>query len=169
MSHHSSLPPRQGLYDPANEHDACLEYIKEHLEEVHISPWTLNPEDAIVIEQPVSVEFWQEDGFFKSPKQETIYKGFLAVWKIIDPDLRIFLKVSEETKIKYIVETKNIDISDAKKLLEEEENKEKNYYVNNYGINIKDYSGFDLVINMDKIDADGIIGVIEKYLNKMKK
>ena len=111
----------------------------------------------------------KEKGYFNSPSNDTIYKGILAVWKIKEPDVRIFLKVSEESKIKYLVEKNKVSIENAKEEIEKKDAEQKDYFVKNYGINIKDYTNCDLVINMDKIASEGIIGVIEKYLNKMTK
>jgi cytidylate kinase len=111
----------------------------------------------------------KEEGYFNTPRKDTIYKGPLAVWKMKDPDVRIFLKASAENKVRYLVTNKKLGIEDAKKEIENEDNESREFFVNNFGINIKDYGVCDLVINIDKINQDGIIGVIEKYLNKMKK
>ncbi len=111
----------------------------------------------------------KEEGFFNTPKNDTIYKGMISVWKIKDPDVRIFLKATAESKVRYLVETRKVSIDDAKKIIEKDDGESKEFFVNTFGINIKDYGIYDLVINTDNIKQDGIIGVIEKYLNKMKK
>lgn len=110
-----------------------------------------------------------EEGYFNKPKKDTIYKGYLAIWKMKDPDVRIFLKASPENKIRFLVTNKKLSIENAKKEIEKEENETREFFINNFGINIKDYSICDLVINIDKINQEGIIGVIEKYLSKMRK
>ena len=119
--------------------------------------------------EPIEDNVPKEEGFFNKPKKDTIYKGMLAVWKIKDPNVRIFLKASLENKIRYLVENKKITIEDAKKEIETKDSEMREYFTNNYGLNVKDYGNYDLVINIDKINSSGIIDVMEKYLNKMKK
>ena len=60
-------------------------------------------------------------------------------------------------------------MGEALESIEMKEREQEKNFLNNYGINIYDLQVYDLVLNIDKLEQDNIIGIIKKYLEKMHK
>ncbi|PIU21833.1 MAG: hypothetical protein COT15_00205 [Candidatus Diapherotrites archaeon CG08_land_8_20_14_0_20_34_12] len=107
---------------------------------------------------------------FKKQTGENIITDYaLASWLVNSAELKVFLESKENNRVKRMVISQEMPLIVAKNMIRTEEDERKKKYLYEYGINIFDMQNFDIVINIDKLDNDGIIALIKKYLEKMKK
>jgi len=132
----------------------------------------------IAIETNMPIEKIQEEEFTEKIKQiieqeakknDIIIDHALAAWTINNADLKVFLKSYSKVRAKIMSEKEKIPMGDSMEQIELKEKEQEKNFLNNYGINIYDLQVYDLVINIDKLDQDRVIGIIKKYLEKMHK
>ncbi|MHA2374570.1 MAG: (d)CMP kinase [Candidatus Thorarchaeota archaeon] len=103
------------------------------------------------------------DGRSKSEaeKGNCMLDGQLAAWMARDnADLKILLIAPLEIRIKRISERDGVDFEHARHETIIREQIEKDRYQEFYGVDISDTSIYDLVINTDKFDLDGVTAII---------
>ena len=99
-----------------------------------------------------------------------IIDATLSAWMAEDPDLRIYLTCPLEERVKRIASREGRDASEIEKETKFRERKERERFMEYYGINIDDLSVYDMVINTKLLDEKGISRIlkafISEYLNK---
>ncbi|MCL2142711.1 MAG: AAA family ATPase [Methanomassiliicoccaceae archaeon] len=76
------------------------------------------------------------------------------------PAFRIYLDASPDVRIRRIGMRDNETFEEALKETEERQASEEKRYKAYYGIDINDKSVYDLIINTDDIDPDGVVQII---------
>jgi len=110
----------------------------------------------------------KNEGLFYNAK-EGIYNNFVFANKVEENSVKIFIKYSRDKLLYFLMQNKKLTFEEAvEELAKIEEEKEK-YFQSFFGLSLKDYNNYDLIINADRLDNNGIIGVIERYVNKLKK
>ncbi|MEK6973052.1 MAG: cytidylate kinase family protein [archaeon] len=110
------------------------------------------------------------NGIFRKQGSENVITDYaLASWLVNDAALKVFLESKENNRVKKMVVSREMPLIVAKQMIKNEEDERKKKYLYEYGINIFDMQNFDIVLNTDKLNEDGIIALIKKYLEKMKK
>lgn len=92
----------------------------------------------------------------------------LAAWVLSEADLKVFILSKEKMRAKKLTKVKKVPFIEAKKEIEEQEEEQRSNFLHLLGVNTHDLKSFDLVINADKLDADGVPAVILKYLKNAR-
>lgn len=106
--------------------------------------------------------------FHNPPTNNAIYEGVVLANKFGEKSINIYLKWSKESLIKQVM-AEGRTFEQATEIVEDSEKKESEYVKKFFGIDTKDIGFYDLVISADRLDSEGLISVIEKYVNKIKK
>ncbi|MHA1903379.1 MAG: (d)CMP kinase [Candidatus Thorarchaeota archaeon] len=110
------------------------------------------------------------DGRSKSEaeKGNCMLDGQLAAWMARNnADLKILLIAPLETRIKRISDRDGVDFEHARRETVVREQIEKDRYLEFYGVDISDTSIYDLVINTDKFDLDGVAAIISAAIQSL--
>ncbi|MBQ03924.1 cytidylate kinase [Candidatus Bathyarchaeota archaeon] len=106
----------------------------------------------------------------ESKKLGVVIDATLAGWMAEDPDIRIFLLVSFNERIKRIANRENISYVEAEKETVAREKSEKKRFRAYYKVNLEDLSIYDIIINTELFDIDAIArilkSVVEEYCLK---
>lgn len=110
----------------------------------------------------------------EAEKGDAVIDGQLAAWMAGDnADLKILLIAPVETRIKRISERDGTDFEHARRETITREGSEKARYFEYYGVDVSDHSIYDLIINTDKYDLDGVNAIvfsaIEAFFTKVGK
>ena len=90
-----------------------------------------------------------------------ILDGQLAAWMAGDfADLKILLTAPLEMRIKRIAERDGTDYEYARRETVTREGSEKARYKEYYGVDISDQSIYDLIINTEKYDLNGVVQIL---------
>ncbi len=117
-----------------------------------------------------------EEGFVKKLKElvakesrqdHVILDWGVAAWVLSEADLRVFVLSKKKSRAKELTRMKKMPFIEAKKEIEERDEEERKSLLA-LGVNVHDLKTFDLVINADKLDAEGIPPVILKYLKNAR-
>jgi len=106
--------------------------------------------------------------FHNQPSNNTIFEGVVLANKFGDKSVNIYIKYSKEALIKQIM-AEGKSFENASAIVDDAEQKDYEYVKKFFGIDAKDLNNYDLVISADRLDNEGLISVIERYLNKIKK
>ena len=82
-------------------------------------------------------------------------------------DIRILLTASLRTRVKRIAARDDVSYEDALHETETREMIERARYKEFYGYDVADLSIYDLVINTEKYDLDGVVAIIKVALNQL--
>ncbi len=119
-------------------------------------------EFSIVAEDDESIDR-ELDALLKTTamKGNVLLDGQLAGWMAGDyADFKILLTVSLETRVKRIAERDEVNLEHARLETINREASEKERYLEFYGVDISDQSIYDLVLNTEKYDLQGVIKVL---------
>ncbi len=123
-------------------------------------------EDSVLSEEFVGK---LKEFILREAKQDHVIVDWsLAAWVLSEADLRVFIVSKEKERAKKITKVKKVPFIEAKKEIEEQEEEQRSEFLHLLGVNTHDLKSFDLVINADKLDADGIPAVILKYLKNTR-
>ncbi len=112
----------------------------------------------------------KNSGFFHNPPNNNmVCVGFVLASRFEEGAVKVYVKHSEEFLIRDLMNSQNISFEKASEIYKELENTKKDWLKNFFGIDMKNMDIYDLVINSDSLDNEGIISVVERYLSKMKK
>ncbi|MCD6247767.1 MAG: cytidylate kinase family protein [Candidatus Diapherotrites archaeon] len=92
----------------------------------------------------------------------------LACWAMSEAELRVFLYSAPKQRAEKIIKKEKIPLSDAKRKIDEEEQKLRQNMLKLLGVNIYDVKNFDLAINVDKVGMEGAASIIIRYLKNVK-
>ena len=94
-------------------------------------------------------------------KGNVLLDGQLAGWMAGDyADFKILLTASLDTRVKRIAERDDVSFKHARLETLNREASEKERYLEFYGVNISDQSIYDLILNTEKYDLEGVIKVL---------
>jgi cytidylate kinase len=94
-------------------------------------------------------------------KGNVLLDGQLAGWMAGDyADFKILLTASLDTRVKRIAERDEVNLEHARLETLNREASEKERYLEFYGVDISDQSIYDLVLNTEKYDLQGVIKVL---------
>ncbi len=98
----------------------------------------------------------------EAAKGNVVLDGQLAAWMAGEhADLRILLTAPLDVRVKRIADRDGSDFKFAKRETIARERSEKARYRKLYGINIADTTVYDIVLNTDKYDLEGVVAVLK--------
>lgn len=90
----------------------------------------------------------------------------LAVWMLDTADLRVYLKASEEVRVRRIIEREGGDFGSVQKFTRMRDSEDTRRYLALYNIDNNDTSKCDLVINTEQLPPPQIVSLIIDELHK---
>jgi len=109
-------------------------------------------------------------GIFNNPPSENaIYAGTVLAHRFAEDSIKIYIKFSTDALTKKLMSSSGKNYEETLKQVNSEELQKADYLQKFFGIVLNDLNCYDLVINSDKLDNEGIMSVAEKYINKIKK
>ncbi len=105
----------------------------------------------------------QLDGRLKDEAKigNIVLDGQLAAWMAGDyTDFKILLTAPEDVRIRRIAERDDVKFEDARHETLTRESIESARYKEFYGIDLSDLSIYDLILNTEKYDLEGVVAVI---------
>ncbi len=101
-----------------------------------------------------------------------IIDGHIAAWVVKDyAHIKVFLKASREVRAKRVSERDGISYGEALKQVVLRDESEIKRFREIYGIDMNDLSIFDLVINTEKFDVEGVFNIVltaaKNFLRKL--
>ena len=103
-------------------------------------------------------------------EENAVVEGRLSGWMIKDADLRVWIFADAEIRYQRIAKREQKDIAIVRQETKFREETEKRRYKKFYGINIDDWSIYDLIINSGNFSAEEVAEIIIKAaeLKKVK-
>lgn len=100
----------------------------------------------------------------EAKKDHLILDWRIATWVLSEADLRVFVLSKKKERAKKMTKKKKKPFIEAKREIEEQEETERKNLLHYLGVNVHDLKAFDLVVNADKLNLEGVTTVIIKYL-----
>lgn len=119
-------------------------------------------EFSIVAEDDESIDR-ELDALLKTTamKGNVLLDGQLAGWMAGDyANFKILLTASVDARVKRIAERDEVSLEHARRETLNREKSERERYLEFYGVDISDQSIYDLVLNTEKYDLQGVIKVL---------
>ncbi len=119
-------------------------------------------EFSIVAEDDESIDR-ELDALLKTTamKGNVLLDGQLAGWMAGDyANFKILLTASVDARVKRIAERDEVSLEHARRETLNREKSERQRYLEFYGVDISDQSIYDLVLNTEKYDLQGVIKVL---------
>ena len=102
----------------------------------------------------------------EAKKGNAVIEGHLTAWILKDiADVKIFLKASLEERARRVSRRDNISVKEAKEKIIFREQSNRQRFLKIYGIDISDWSIFDLIIDTTNIPPDAVIKIISTYIS----
>ena len=101
-------------------------------------------------------------------RENVIVEGRLSGFFVPDADLKIWLKAPVEVRARRIAAREGITYEEALSAMKSRERSENNRYEQYYGINLDDFSIYDLVIDSSKWGGRGIVEMIKVAVEGVK-
>jgi len=103
----------------------------------------------------------------EASKGNVIVEGHLVAWIVKDiADVKIYVKAPLTERVKRIAARENRPIDDVLRETVSRENSQRRRFYDYYGIDIRDLSIFDLVIDTAKLNINDVIEIIECFIRK---
>jgi len=93
-------------------------------------------------------------------EKNAIIEGRLSAWMIKDADLKVLIFAEAEVRYSRIAKREGKDIYIVRQETKMREEMEKRRYQKYYGINVDDWSVYDLIINSTRLSAEKIAEII---------
>ncbi|KYK33383.1 MAG: AAA family ATPase [Theionarchaea archaeon] len=93
-------------------------------------------------------------------KENTVVDGRIAA-HMVEADLKIWLSASLDVRVKRVSGREHISYEESLRQVAERETSEKKRYKKYYTIDIDDISVYDLAINTDLWDAEGVFQIVK--------
>ncbi|NPA70046.1 MAG: AAA family ATPase [Crenarchaeota archaeon] len=104
----------------------------------------------------------------EAKKGNVVIEGHLAGWVLKDvADVKIYLKASLEVRARRLAQRENMSIEDAIREITFREENNRKRYLKIYGIDIKDLSVFDIVLDTTYLDVDEVLEILRSYIDKI--
>ncbi|MEM1578856.1 MAG: AAA family ATPase [Archaeoglobaceae archaeon] len=111
-----------------------------------------NPEIDLLIDR-LQKEMAEKEG-------DVIVEGRLSGWMIKDANLRIYIFADAEVRYSRIAKREGKEVYIVRQETKLREEIEKRRYQKFYGIDISDWSIYDLIVNSTRISAEKIVDII---------
>ncbi|MEM0202501.1 MAG: AAA family ATPase [Archaeoglobaceae archaeon] len=95
-------------------------------------------------------------------ERDAIIEGRLSGWMVKNADLRVYIFAEAEVRYSRIAKREGKDINEVRRETKLREEIEKRRYQKFYGINVDDWSIYDLIVNSTRIPAEKIAEIIAK-------
>ena len=102
-------------------------------------------------------------------RDRIVAEGRLSGWMVEDADVKIWLQAPVATRARRIAERDGTDEYTARELALQREECEYTRYLHYYGIDIRDLSRYDLVLNSDLWDPEALGAIVDTAIAAMKK
>ncbi len=104
----------------------------------------------------------------EASKGNVIVEGHLVAWVVKDiADVKIYVKAPLIERVKRIASRENRPINEVLEETVSRENSQRKRFYEYYGIDIRDLSIFDLVIDTTKLNIDDVVELIEQFVKKI--
>ena len=104
-----------------------------------------------------------------SKEGEGVLDGRLTGFMASGADFRVFLKASPEVRAARMAEREDIDVKKAAKELTERDEQDIQNYIKIYGIDMRDLSIYDLILNTDALNEKEVLEVVELAIRRALK
>jgi len=104
-----------------------------------------------------------------SKKRDAVIEGQIAASLVEKPDLTVFLTAPERIRTERLSSRDRRGSNEILRETKIREESEKKRYKEAYGIDISDYSSYNLVIDTSKWSAKGVTGIIRKATQEYAK
>lgn len=98
----------------------------------------------------------------EAEKDDVLIDARLAGWMAEGSDIRILLAASLEKRVQRITDREDRSHEEVMEETRARERSEKKRYKDLYDIDVEDHSPFDVVLNTEKFDEEGMIQVLER-------
>jgi len=95
-------------------------------------------------------------------EKDAIIEGRLSGWMVKNADLRVYIFAEAEVRYHRIARREGKDINEVRQETKLREEVERRRYQKFYGINVDDWSIYDLIVNSTRIQAEKIAEIIAK-------
>jgi len=92
--------------------------------------------------------------------EDVLVEGRIAAFTVKDADLRVYLTAPPRERARRVADREGISVEEALRLNSEREASERRRYRELYGIDPDDPSAYDLVVNTELWDAEGVTEII---------
>jgi cytidylate kinase len=97
--------------------------------------------------------------------KDCVVASRLAGWLFDDADLRVWLSASLQTRSKRIAGREGKVLADVMEATRIRDDQNWNRYIANYGVNVNDHEGFDIIVNTEYLTADQVTSLIVAAAN----
>ncbi len=106
----------------------------------------------------------------EAKKGNVVIEGHLAGWILKDiADIKIFLKADINTRARRLAEREGRSIEDALREIKFREENNRRRYLKIYGIDIKDLSVFDIVLDTTYLGVEDVLEILKTFIDKVVK
>ena len=100
----------------------------------------------------------------ESIKGNVVIDATLSAWMADNPDLKIFLTASFHERVKRIADREKISYKDAEKETKIREELECKRYLEFYGVDIKDLTKYDIIINTSSFNVNTTANILKNVV-----
>lgn len=118
-------------------------------------------------EMDESIDFEVDKRQKERAVENTVTEGRITA-HLVDADVKIWLSASLEVRARRIASRENIPYEEALKKTEEREISERKRYERYYGIDAGDLSVYDVVLNTELWEAEGVFAIVKTALEVRK-
>lgn len=93
-------------------------------------------------------------------KGNCVVTTWLGPWLVKDPTVRVWLTASVEERAKRRAAQRGIDISEARKLIDEKDKLTMAAFKDVYGIDVMDHAAFDFMVNTERVERKDSVALI---------
>jgi len=102
----------------------------------------------------------------ESRRGGVVIDATLSGWMAEDPDLRIHLSCPLEERVRRIAEREGRELAEVDRETRFREENELRRFREMYGVDLKDLSVYDLVVNTGLFDAGGVARILKNFIDE---
>jgi cytidylate kinase len=129
--------------------------------------FSLEEFSSLAINDPSFDKLVDEKQMSLAKKGNAVVDGRLS-GRLIDGDIKIWLTAPLDLRVKRVANRENKDLKQARREIVEREKSEATRYKKIYNIDLYDISNYDIVLNTEPWDAEGVIKIIETSIKARK-
>jgi len=104
----------------------------------------------------------------RDKEENLVVDSRLGGWILEDADLKVYLHAPLEVRGRRVSERDGIPLEEAIERIRKRECMERERYMRAYGIDLEDIAPYDLIINSEKWEPEGLLKIIECALKFLK-
>lgn len=97
----------------------------------------------------------------ESRKRGVVIDANLSAWMAENPDLKIYVTCPFETRVQRMADRENREYSEVEQETRARENSEIIRYQEYYGVDIRDLSVYDVILNTSLFDIEGVLHILK--------